>query len=160
MALRLSCFGAHRNVTLTATGTLRLREAKSQYLTRCLSTSRIAAQSQILSRPLRCHVGVSYASKDSPPFATREEADKSASKGFQVGPIARWKDQMLGLGTLRTELLKTTSTEDGKELSDVEQAKQLEGVIQDRKRWGAGEDFFFVRQGVSIFVISCLISKC
>ena len=160
MALRLSCFGTHRNVTLTATGTLRLREAKSQYLTRCLSTSRIAAQSQTPSQPLQCHVGVSYASKDSPPFATREEADKSASKGFQAGPIARWKDQMLGLGTLRTELLKTASTEDGKELSDVEQAKRLEGVIQDRKRWGAGEDFFFVRQGVSRFRISWLISKC
>lgn len=57
---------------------------------------------------------------------------------------------MLGLGTLRTELLKTTGEAEGKELSDVEQAKQLEAVIQDRKRWGAGEDFFFVRQGVSM----------
>ncbi|GHJ87708.1 hypothetical protein NliqN6_4110 [Naganishia liquefaciens] len=147
MTLRLSCSGAHRNVTLTATGALRLGSRTPQYFARSLSTSRTAAQSHALSQPLRCHVGVSFASKDSPPFSTRDEADRSASKGFQAGPIARWKDQMLGMGTLRTELLKTTGTEEGKELSDVEQAKQLEGVIQDRKRWGAGEDFFLVRQG-------------
>jgi hypothetical protein len=150
MSLRFSCSGTTRNLTLNAAGTFRLTSLKQQSLPRFLSTSRTVSQKQALSRPLHCHVGVSYASKDSPPFATREEADKSASKGFQNGPIARWKDQMLGMGTLRTELLKTTSDPEGKELSDVEQAKQLEAVIQDRKRWGAGEDFFFVRQGVRV----------
>lgn len=59
---------------------------------------------------------------------------------------------MLGMGTLRTELLKTTTgTEGSEQPSDVEQAKELEGMIQDRKRWGAGEDFFFIRQGVSSY---------
>jgi hypothetical protein len=117
---------------------------------RLFSTSRAVLELRASGRPLQCHVGVSFASKDSPPFSTREEADISANKGFQTGPIARWKDQMLGLGTLRTELLKTGS-EEGKELSDVEQAKQVEAVISDRKRWGAGEDFFFTRQGVCHF---------
>lgn len=118
--------------------------------TRLFSTTRVTFESQSPSRPLQCHVGVSYASKDSPPFATRKEADESAAKGFQSGPIARWKDQMLGMGTLRTELLKsTTGTEGNEQPSEVEQAKELEGMIQDRKRWGAGEDFFFIRQGVS-----------
>ncbi|KAJ9100214.1 hypothetical protein QFC20_005491 [Naganishia adeliensis] len=116
--------------------------------TRLFSTTRVTFESQSPSRPLQCHVGVSYASKDSPPFATRKEADESAAKGFQSGPIARWKDQMLGMGTLRTELLKsTTGTEGNEQPSEVEQAKELEGMIQDRKRWGAGEDFFFIRQG-------------
>lgn len=114
---------------------------------RLFSTSRAVFELRNPGRALQCHVGVSFASKDSPPFSTREEADASAKKGFQTGPIARWKDQMLGQGTLRTELLRS-STEDGKELSDVEQAKQIEAVINDRKRWGAGEDFFFTRQGV------------
>ncbi|KAJ9102490.1 hypothetical protein QFC21_002890 [Naganishia friedmannii] len=120
---------------------------------RLFSTSRAVFELRASGGPLQCHVGVSFASKDSPPFATREEADASASKGFQTGPIARWKDQMLGQGTLRTELLKSSS-EDGKELSDVEQAKQVEAVISDRKRWGAGEDFFFTRQGKTVIGVS------
>ncbi|KAJ9121694.1 hypothetical protein QFC22_002314 [Naganishia vaughanmartiniae] len=139
MAFRLSHTNLFRTTSSPVIGKVRL-----------FSTSRAVFELRTSGRPLQCHVGVSFASKDSPPFATREEADASASKGFQTGPIARWKDQMLGQGTLRTELLKPSS-EDGKALNDVEQAKHIEAVISDRKRWGAGEDFFFTRQGVREF---------
>jgi hypothetical protein len=147
--LNMASYRASSRPLTIAIGLAKFR-CRGQTSTRLLSTTRITFESQSSLRPLQCHVGVSYASKDSPPFATRKEADESAAKGFHSGPIARWKDQMLGMGTLRTELLKTTTgTEGSEQPSDVEQAKELEGMIQDRKRWGAGEDFFFIRQGVS-----------
>lgn len=149
--LAMATYRASSRPLNIAIGLVKFR-CRAQPSARLFSSTRVTFESSTPLRPLQCHVGVSYASKDSPPFATRKEADESSAKGFQSGPIARWKDQMLGMGTLRTELLKgTTSAEGGEQPSEVEQAKELEGMIQDRKRWGAGEDFFFIRQGVSIF---------
>jgi hypothetical protein len=96
---------------------------------------------------LRFSIGVSYANKSTPPFVERREADESALKGFQPSTkIGRWKQSMLALGGGREELFDTKreSRED-----DWQSTQGAKGV-QDRRRWGSGEDAFMVNDEVGL----------
>jgi hypothetical protein len=112
------------------------------------TTSRSRFRQISTSRPsydLRFSLGVGYANKTTPPFSSPTEADESALKGFQPNTkIGRWKRDMLAHGGGRQELFDTKreSREDDWEQVDPK-------GVNDRRRWGSGEDSFFVNDEVS-----------
>jgi len=112
------------------------------------TTLRLSLRQISTSRPsydLRFSLGVGYANKTTPPFSSPAEADQSALKGFQPNTkIGRWKRDMLAHGGGRQELFDTKreSREDDWEQVDPK-------GVNDRRRWGSGEDSFFVNDEVS-----------
>ncbi len=100
------------------------------------------------SRRLAFHLGLSYASKDSPPFLTAAQANARPRIGFgDETRIGRWKTGMLALGGGRGELLGAeTKQEEGPDgQQDLAGEKER---LEMRRRWGAGEDFFLINQDV------------
>lgn len=130
--------GSWSNAVIRTTRSLRNRHCID--LHRCLSTSRPTYS----SRPLAFHLGLSYASKDSPPFLSVAEANARPQIGFgDETRIGRWKRAMLERGGGRSELFATKEDSETSEKIQVEQ----------RRRWGAGEDFFLINQEVSRCVL-------
>ncbi|KAG7571113.1 hypothetical protein FFLO_00938 [Filobasidium floriforme] len=119
---------------------------------RLFTRTRIAAfstctrrfESHSTSDPLRFSVGVGYSGKDTPPFVSRERANEAAKKGFQPdSKIGRWKREMMALGGGRVELFDTMQ-----ESKEDDWTRENSGLA-DRRRWGSGEDSFFVNESVS-----------
>lgn len=119
---------------------------------RLFTRTRIAAfstctrrfDSHSTSDPLRFSVGVGYSGKDTPPFVSRERANEAAKKGFQPdSKIGRWKREMMALGGGRVELFDTMQ-----ESKEDDWTRENSGLA-DRRRWGSGEDSFFVNESVS-----------
>lgn len=123
---------AYRPVLLGQSGQLPVRACLSPP-SRLHSTS---TSNPTLIRPLRFNVGVAYAGKNSPPFSTVEEAEEGSKAGFDgKTKIGRWKNEQLLLASGRNELFAQGN--DGESYS-----------AEQRRRWGAGEDSFFVKSEV------------
>jgi len=87
---------------------------------------------------------VAYSSKETPPFVSREEAEQAGKKGFQPdSKIGRWKREMMAFGGGRTELFDT------KQESKEDDWTRVNSGVEDRRRWGSGEDSFFINDSVS-----------
>ncbi|EIW68416.1 hypothetical protein TREMEDRAFT_16396, partial [Tremella mesenterica DSM 1558] len=79
-------------------------------------------------------LGLSYASKDSPPFIHPQAGPKKAGFAGQNNKIGRWVEEMLSLRAGRGEL-------------EVGEGGWGEGNGEESKKWGAGEDFFTIVEG-------------
>ncbi|KAI9637688.1 phosphatase 2C-like domain-containing protein [Dioszegia hungarica] len=85
--------------------------------------------------PLLYSLGLSYASKSSPPFVPPKSAYPTSGFARQPSALGRWVDEMLRLRAGRGELVG------GVEGGWTEEMQEEVG------RWGAGEDFFGLVDG-------------
>lgn len=84
---------------------------------------------------LRYSVGLSYASKSSPPFVPPDAKPEVYGFASQPNKLGRWVDSMLLLRAGRGEL------------ADGIEGGWTEDVQLKTRAWGAGEDFFGLVEG-------------